>query len=177
MDQETQELIKTLINKVGYETDNEGQIVIYTGLYESDVRDDARESLSPAEFRQKYGIIVNETLLRIGDKRDAHNHHYDVELSYKDARYYRRITVPYMHGSAMAYDQDDVLYAVSQDLSVDTSQGFESFASDFGYDEDSLSAFRIFEAIAKQQQDVRTWARSEQMYQDFLNLREPGEED
>lgn len=72
----------------------------------------------------------------------------------------RRLTVPFYMGSAHTSEPTayDVLYCLLSDASgVENSNGFEEWASEYGYDTDSIKAQRTYKACERIAKRLRTF--------------------
>lgn len=71
-------------------------------------------------------------------------------------------------------DADTILPHLADECAMahEYGQDFPEFARTYGYDEDSLRAYRTWEAVKKQRDDLYEFMTSEAMWEDFLAIRE-----
>ena len=91
-----------------------------------------------------------------------------VQLRYKGRKY----TFPFWTGSLASEPSTfDALYCVLSDASgYDSADGFEDWASNYGYDTDSRKAEAIYSAVAKECSNVRRLLGDD--WDEFIRLDE-----
>jgi hypothetical protein len=97
---------------------------------------------------------------------------YEVKMSRPSNGKRPSVTLPYWHGSALHFDAESFLLCIALDTqAAQNCTTFEDFAADYGYDADSLSAFRTFEAMTAQAKRLNEWATT-RMIADLLTVEE-----
>jgi hypothetical protein len=118
------------------------------------------------EWRDTYRVTQSE---RGTEMTDDGGRRYVVTLTTAGCE----VEFPYFHGSALDYDADNALWCAARDCAgADECGSFEDFASDYGYDPDSLSAFRTYQTLRDMARDIYAWCKSQAMWEDFLSVGE-----
>jgi hypothetical protein len=91
----------------------------------------------------EYGVKTDWNKL---DKWQQEAHPYTVKLKYDG----RQMTIPFFMGQALTHEptDKDVLPCLLSDYSV-VDESFEDFCANFGYDEDSRKAEKIYKQCVK----------------------------
>lgn len=126
--------------------------------------------MTPAQFIDKYAVRISEKLVDATADQACRSRCPDPRPSPAIGR---RSTLPYFHGYGIdGFKAEDFILCIALDVrSAHTVDTFEEFVAEFGYDSDSLSAFGLFQAIAKQYADLAKWATAA-MFADLLTVEE-----
>lgn len=122
------------------------------------------------QFINRHGITADveytDTNPNMEDSRYPMNH-WKVTLRRSNPR--RQMTVLFSTGLGISGqpDADDVLNCIISDAAgIENAQGFEDWASEYGYDEDSRKAERIYKACQREARKLSQFLGDE--YDDAL---------
>ncbi len=104
---------------------------------------------------KKVNVIAEYGVKTDWDKLDEWQqkaHPYTVKLKYDD----RQMTIPFFMGSALTHEptDEDVMICLIADYSV-TDETFEEFCANFGYDEDSRKAEKIYKQCVRNGKKIK----------------------
>lgn len=148
-----------------------------TGLDEPGPVEGKPETKSPTRlFIEAHGIDMETETIGAEENPympDFQGHHYKCTFfrgdDPKNSYFETYFAMGYAHEDAPTAEQ--VLEAIASDVSgVHYARGFEDWASDLGYNPDSLSALKVFENIQKIEAALRDWLTPDQfndLFPDF----------
>lgn len=126
------------------------------------------------KWLNKYAVTFDWSATGYQLDADGWEHHaYIITLSRNGAD---TVTLEFRQGLAIDNPPKprDVLSAYASDVEYG-AESFEDFADTFGYDADSLRAFRTWEACKEARRKLYDFMESEAMWEDFLSIRESEE--
>lgn len=122
------------------------------------------------QWTETYGVNFDWSANGYQQDSDGWEHHaYTITLASED----KSVSFPWRQGMAVDDEPtpDRVLWAVAGDCRAGEDD-FTEFAANFGYDDDSLSAYRTWEACKDMRAKLYDFASSQAMFDDFLSLED-----
>lgn len=131
--------------------------------------------MTPAQFIDKYALRIDAEYQGEEPTDYGHRMMYEVTVARPSVRNGRwpEFKTSYFHGSGIpGFEEESLILCVALDLQASLDcDSYEEFARDFGYDEDSLSGYRTWEACNKQARELQEWATLA-MIRDLREVRE-----